>query len=192
MEYQVLMPIKYIVAALTLVSGTAMSECYVKSSSISEMKDGIERRDAEQRFPIKLNNDQIRCSVTFNAKIRGRWYAVESFAIATGTEDDVCTQAINSGSARILERVVGSKYTMQQEMVCTDQRLEPKTQVNVGDLVKESDVTPDPLWPNPRRFRDGNECLRFVENDLKGPDLKRTFGVICRVDRDQWRVVDKF
>ena len=186
------MPVKYLIGTLVLTSGLVSAECYVKSSSISEMKDGIERRDAEQRFPIKLNNNQIRCSVTFNAKIRGRWYAVESLAIAAGSEDDVCMQAINSGSARILEKVVGTKFTMQQEMVCTDQRLEPKKSVNVGDLVKESDVVPDPLWPNPRRFRDGNECLRFVESDLAGPDLKRTYGVICRVDQNSWRVVDKF
>jgi len=178
--------------ALILVSGTAAAECYVKSSSISEMKDGIEKTDNVQRYPIRLNNEQIRCSVTFNAKIRGKWYAVESSAIAAGSEDDVCTQAINSGSARILEKVVGTKFTMQQEMVCTDQKLEPKKSVRVGDLVRESDVQPDPLWPNPRRFRDGNECLRFVESDIVGSELRRTNGVICRVDQNFWRVVDKF
>jgi hypothetical protein len=185
------MSVRYLLA-LILVSGSAAAECYVKSSSISEMRDGIERVDAVQRFPIKLKNDQIRCSVTFNAKIRGKWYAVESLALATGSEDEVCMQAVNSGSARILEKVVGTKFTMQQEMVCTDQKLEPKKSVEVGDLVRESDVQPDPLWPNPRQFRDGNECLRFVESDIVGSELRRTNGVICRVDQNNWRVVDKF
>jgi hypothetical protein len=186
------MSIKYLIGTLLFASGMASAECFVKSSSISEMKDGIERVDAVQRFPIKLNNNQIRCSVTFNAKIRGKWYAVESLALATGSEDEVCMQAVNSGSARILEKIVGTKFTMQQEMVCTDQKLEPKKSVQVGELVRESDVQPDPLWPNPRKFKDGNECLRFVESDMFGPDLKRSAGVICRVDQNFWRVVDKF
>lgn len=178
--------------ALLLASSTAAAECYVKSSSISEMQDGIEKTDNVQRYPIRLNNDQFRCSVTFNARIKGRWYPVESSAIGSGSEESVCSQALNSGSARILEKVVGTKFTMQQEMVCTDQSLQPKKSVNVGDLVRESDVIPDPAWPNPRRFRDGNECLRFVESDIVGSELRRTNGVICRVDRNNWRVVDKF
>ena len=186
------MSVKYYIGAIALISGVASAECFVKSSSISEMKDGIERVDAVQRFPIKLKNDQIRCSVTFNAKIRGKWYAVESLALATVSEDEVCMQAVNSGSARILEKVVGTKFTMQQEMVCTEQKLEPKKSVEVGELVRESDVIPDPLWPNPRKFKDGHECLRFVESDMFGPDLKRSAGVICRVDQNFWRVVDKF
>jgi hypothetical protein len=178
--------------ALVLTSGTAAAECYVKSSSISEMQEGIEKTDNVQRYPIRLNNDQFRCSVTFNAQIKGRWYPVESSAIGSGSEDLVCAQALNSGSARILEKVVGTKFTMQQEMVCTDQPLEPKKSVNVGDLVRESEVVPDPAWPRARRFRDGNECLRFVESDLAGSELRRSYGVICRVDQNSWRVVDKF
>lgn len=185
------MSVRYLLA-LALVSGTAAAECYVKSSSISEMQDGIEKTDNVQRYPIRLNNDQFRCSVTFNARIKGRWYPVESSSIGSGSEDSVCTQALNSGSAQILEKVVGTKFTMQQEMVCTDQQLEPRKTVNVGDLVQESDVTADPAWPNARRFRDGNECLRFVESDLSGPELRRSSGVICRVDQNFWRVVDKF
>jgi hypothetical protein len=164
----------------------------MKSSSISEIQDSIEKVDAVQRYPMQLKNDQIRCSVTFQARIRGHWYAVESSAIAAGSEDAVCTQAINSGSARILEKIVGSKFTMQQEMVCTDQILQPKKTVNVGDLVRESDVIPDPVWPHARKFKDGNECLRFVESDIVGTELKRTHGVVCRVDQQLWRVVDKF
>ena len=185
------MSMRYLLA-LVLTSGTAAAECYVKSSSISEMQEGIEKTEPGQSYVTRLADSQYRCSVTFKARIKGQWYPVESSAIGSGSEDSVCNQALNSGSARILEKVVGTKFTMQQEMVCTDQPLEPKKSVNVGDLVRESEVVPDPAWPRARRFQDGNECLRFVESDLAGSELRRSYGVICRVDQNSWRVVDKF
>jgi hypothetical protein len=78
-------------------------------------------------------------------------------------------------------------------MVCTDQDL-PKTRnsVKIGDVVKESEVQPDPLWPQARRLDDGNVCRRFVESNLQGVDMRRSKGVICQVSENAWKVVDKY
>lgn len=184
----------FIIAAAISSMPVAQAECYVRSSTLSETDARIEKiADAQNTF-VRLNSGQMRCTSTFRVLIKGQWHTAEGQAIVPeGTnEDQACARAQNSGRVNILQQVSGRRLTVQEEMVCTDQQL-PKTRtVKVGDVIGESEVVPDPAWPNTRTMRDGNVCRRFVEGDLLGVDMRRSKGVICQVSKTAWRVVDKW
>lgn len=189
------MSIKSILIAAGIVTANfAYSECYIRSSSITEPKQLIERVADVQNTVVTLSNQQIRCTSTFRALIKGQWHTAEGYAIGSKdtASEQLCAQARNSGSIRLLHSISGTKFTMQEEMVCTDQNI-PKTRpVKIGEIIRESEVVPDPAWPNARKFSDGNVCRRFVESNITGPDMNRTRGVICQVNGPEWKVVDKW
>jgi hypothetical protein len=184
----------FIIATAIGAAGMAQAECYVRSSTLTESRDAIEKiADAQNTF-VRLSSGQMRCTSTFRVLIKGAWHTAEGQAIVSPdtTEAQACARAQNSGKVTILQQVSGKSLTVQEEMICTDQQL-PKTRtVRVGDLIGESEVVPDPAWPNSKRMRDGNVCRRFVEADLSGIDMRRSKGIICQVSETAWKVVDKY
>jgi hypothetical protein len=184
----------FIIATAICAAGMAQAECYVRSSTLTESRDAIEKiADAQNTF-VRLSSGQMRCTSTFRVLIKGAWHTAEGQAIVSAdtTEAQACARAQNSGKVTILQQVSGKRLTVQEEMICTDQQL-PKTRtVLVGDLIGESEVVPDPAWPNTKRMRDGNVCRRFVEDNLQGIDMRRSKGIICQVSDTAWKVVDKW
>lgn len=184
-----------ILSAAILTSGMAQAECYIRSSTLSEHDARVEKTADVQNTFVRLSSGQMRCTSTFRVLIKGTWYTAEGQAIVAADVDQAqaCAQAQNSGRVRLLQSVSGKQLTVQEEMICTDQEM-PKirTAVKVGDVVKESEVQPDPLWPQSQKFADGNVCRRFVESNLVGVDMSRSKGVICQVSESAWKVVDKW
>ena len=186
---------KLIIAAAIASAGLADAECYMRSSTLAESDAKIEKIADIQNTFVKLKSGQMRCTSTFRVLIKGTWHDAEGQAIVQPdvAEAQACARAQNNGRVTLLQAVSKKSMTVQQEMVCTDQEL-PKTRnsVKIGDVVKESEVHPDPAWPEARKLRDGNVCRRFVESDLSGVDMRRSKGVICQVSGNAWKVVDKY
>jgi len=186
---------KLIIAAAVAATGIANAECYTRSSTVAESDAKIEKIADVQNMFVKLSSGQMRCTSTFRVLIKGNWFTAEGQAIVQPdvTEAQACARAQNNGRVSLLQTVSKKSMTVQEEMVCTDQEL-PKTRnsVKIGDVVKESEVQPDPLWPQARRLDDGNVCRRFVESNLQGVDMRRSKGVICQVSENAWKVVDKY
>ena len=186
---------KLIIAAAIAVTGIANAECYTRSSTVAENDSKIEKIADIQNTFVKLKSGQMRCTSNFRVLIKGSWFNAEGQAIvqADVPESQACARAQNNGRVTLLQSVSRRQLTVQEEMVCTDQEL-PKTRtaVKVGDVIKESEVQPDPLWPQARKLADGNTCRRFVEGDLSGVDMRRTKGVICQISENAWKVVDKY
>jgi hypothetical protein len=186
---------KLIIAAAIAATGLANAECYTRSSTVAENDAKIEKIADVQNMFVKLKSGQMRCTSTFRVLIKGNWFNAEGQAIVQPdvAEAQACARAQNNGRVTLLQAVSKKSMTVQEEMVCTDQDL-PKTRnsVKIGDVVKESEVQPDPLWPEARKLRDGNTCRRFVEADLKGVDMQRSKGVICQISENAWKVVDKY
>lgn len=186
---------KLIIAAALASTSLANAECYMRSSTLAESDARIEKIADAQNMFVKLKSGQMRCTSTFRALIKGTWYNAEGQAIVAADvpEAQACARARNNGSVTLLQSVSKKLMTVQEEMVCTEQEL-PKTRnsVKIGDVVKESEVQPDPVWPDARRLADGNTCRRFVESDLLGVEMRRTKGVICQVSENAWKVVDKY
>ena len=186
---------RLIIAAAIAATGLANAECYTRSSTLAENDSKIEKIADIQNMFVRLKSGQMRCTSTFRALIKGTWYTAEGQAIvpADTTEAQACVRARTNGTTSLLQTVSKRQMTVQEEMICTDQEL-PKTRgaVKIGDVVKESEVAPDPAWPQARRLADGNTCRRFVEADVSGVDMRRSKGVICQVSETAWKVVDKY
>ena len=184
-----------IIAAAIAATGLANAECYTRSSTVAENDAKIDKIADVQNMFVQLKSGQMRCTSTFRVLIKGTWHTAEGQAIvqADVAEAQACARAQNNGRISLLQSVSKKSITVQEEMVCTDQDL-PKTRnsVKIGDVVKESEVHPDPAWPTARKLADGNTCRRFVESDISGVEMRRTKGVICQISDNAWKVVDKY
>jgi hypothetical protein len=189
MEHTILMSIKHLTTvALAVSAGLASATCYVRSNTLSTTQASIEQRVDEQNTVVPLASGQFRCTATFRALIRNNWYHAEGQAIHSN-QVQACTQALSSGSVQILTEVSGTTLTTQEEMVCTDQPLPQIRAVSVGDIIRVSEVLPDPQWPQALRFRDRNTYRRFIEPTEHGKILH---GVLRRLSETAWLVVDKW
>ena len=81
--------------------------------------------------------------------------------------------------------------TIEQNMVCTDRPEIQVRQVQIGDQVRESEVRPHPNFPKPFNYK-STQCRLFMEPEVRGGDLLRRQGVICRSHGPDWKVVDKW
>jgi hypothetical protein len=190
MEHTILMSRKFLtlVALATATVANAEMLCSIRSNTLSSARDIIERRTDPQNTVVPLPSGQFRCTVTFRAQIRGLWHDAEGQAIHTN-QAQACAQALNSGSVHILTAVSGTTLTTQEEMVCTDQSL-PKTRtVEVGEIIRESEVNPDIQWPHPVRLADGYTYRRFIEPTDRGQLIR---GTIRQLNKTDWQVVAKW
>lgn len=181
---------------IALLSTSAVSaECYIRSATVSQSVKSIERIADRDRQIVSLAKNQNKCIITFRAYISGKWYLAQGESISDnwGSVDQACAKAEQSARLNILERVSGNKLSVDQEMMCTDKPMPvEKNNVNVGDMVWESEVQPHPLHKDNFRFR-GSLCRWFVESSPNKGSVEMSQGIICRrPDQSAWKVVDKW
>lgn len=181
---------------LLAFSSTAYAQCYTRSSTLSESKRVIERiTDVERSILPKKNG--VMCRVTFRAYMDGSWHTVEGEAEGArdSSLDQLCAQATDVGRARVIEKVSGRNLTNTQEMICTDEELpslQARNAVRIGEIVRDSQVQPHPLYRDVFQFR-GAQCRWFVESVPRPGQVEMSQGVICKSpDEKAWMVVDKW
>lgn len=84
----------------------------------------------------------------------------------------------------------GSISTYQREQ-CVEEPGQTVRQVRIGDLVRASWVRPHPVVKQDFAYR-GNRCRWFLESGTAERDLVQYQGIICEVQPNAWRVIDKF
>lgn len=181
--------------AAVLVPQIAMGECYMRSITVNQMSSQIERTADIVREVVRIDN-QKQCTTTFRVMITGNWYTALGRARDSITTDDaqLCARAMDLGRARVLQDISGSNVAMTQELICTDQDIPKNRAVKVGDLIRESEVTPhwDPTKRQSFPYK-GMECRWFMENVSMGAGgITHNLGVMCRVKNDQWHVLEKW
>lgn len=183
--------------ALILALGiplTAQAECYVRSAVTNQTSMAIASIADVEPMVVPISATQNKCIVTFRAQINGKWITAEGEKIGPKniSERELCAGAVDSGRIQILSRADGGRMTVEQNMVCTDQ---PEIKVRVvkrGEMVRESEVRPHPHFPKPFSYR-ASQCRWFVESEVHpGRDLLQRQGIICRVNGNEWQVVDKW
>lgn len=183
-----------LIALLPLAAG---AECYMRSASVNDVKASITRIADVKRYVTPADKGLSKCIVTFRAEINHVWHTAESQSI--GEFDQVCAQALNSGTGDILEKIAGSKIRVEKEMICTD-RPDPevKKTVKVDDIVTLSELIINPSKPNifPYKMKSGStvQCRYFVEHDFN-PVTRNIFeneGIVCLLRKGEWQVVDKW
>lgn len=191
------MKARFLLLALVLAQ-SAHAECYSRSSTLNQFNGAIERTSDLARDIVMMPPDDMQCTVTFRVMLSGVWHTAQGQARGSRlmNENQLCAQAQDSGRVRVMERVDGSRTTMSQELVCTDQDLPQtrKTPVKIGDIIRESEVAPH--WDLKQRasfVERGMECRAFMETLPYGTSgMVQSFGKICKLDNNRWRVVDKW
>ena len=182
---------------LLAVSSVAHGECFTRSSTLSEAKHPIERITDVERTLLPGKKNTLICRVTFRAYINGAWETVEGEDAGPkdGSIDQLCAQAVDTGRARIIEKVSGRSLRNTQEMICTDEenlQVEEKNVVNIGDVGKDSQVQPHPLYKEVFQYR-GSQCRWFVESVPRASVIDMNQGIICKSPNQRaWKVVDKW
>lgn len=183
---------KVIAGLLLLASTTVNAECYMRSATSSTAKVDVQRL-VDQRTMVTPTVSGKRCSVTFRIQINGQWFDGFGAHEWSDTTDDAtaCKIAVELGKQEIIGQNFKRQVASQQEMVCSDEPQIVEKPVQVGDLIRESQVMPHPDKPKPFKYRGAN-CKWYIETDAKGLDMYQWQGVICEVRPGTWKVLDKF
>ncbi len=180
---------------LILAATTANAECYVRSATVAKSNESITRIADFKRDVLPVSNGKSICRITFRANIDGKWYLAtgEEVAHTWGSLDTACAKAQQAAKSNILDEVAGKKISAREDMICTDEPMaKTKPFVNVGDVVRESEVQPHPIHFDNFRFR-GALCRWFVESTPQVGRIDLNQGIICRLsDEVHWKVVDKW
>lgn len=180
--------------ALILIMPTmAAAECYQESVTVNQTQAEIKEIVDYQKFVKTKENQQI-CTVMFRAKINNKWYDArgESQGLATDSTDQICSQAMQTGRTKILEKVEGTAVRSSQTLYCNDfETPQLRHGLKKFDTFKISELKPHPN-STPFEYR-GTMCAYFLESDIdpKTNNLMQWEIVGCIV-RDEWTVVDKF
>lgn len=178
-----------------LISSTVSAECYMRSSTVKDIKSSITRIADVKRTVTPVNDNQFKCIVTFRAEINHVWHTAEahSFGAKTDSIDQICSQALQVGRSSILQKVTGTQLHVEEEMVCRDDPLPEVRTVRIGDIVQLSELAPHPQKPNFFEYR-GARCRWFVESDFDPVrrDVFQHQGIVCLVRKGEWQVIDKF
>ena len=179
---------------LALSVGQARAECFARSASVSDMPLKIQRVAEYQKNVTPNSMNGLTCRVNFRAQINGQWYTAEGES--TGKMDDnldgLCANAEQLGRARILQDVGGANISVNTDMVCTDQDISKVRTVQVGEIVRQSEVAPNPQKMASFQYM-GTECRWFLETMPLGVGgMAQNQGIICRIRDEQWVVRDKW
>lgn len=172
---------------------SAHAECFARSAMSHHMRAQVERITDVHETVVPTPTGQKRCTVSFRALINGDWHSGEGMAQSRPETPNaqLCSQAMNSGTTFLLQSIGGSRLSMEQEMVCSDEPKPHVRLVNVGEVIRESEVQPHARNRRPFIYK-GSTCRWFSQFDPHEVVLEPQEGIMCKMANDQWKVVDKF
>lgn len=178
---------------MLLLPGYAGAECYQESVTVNQARAEIKEVADYQKF-VKTNGNQQTCTVMFRARINNKWYDArgESTGAITDSTDQVCSQALQTGRTKILEKIEGVAVRSSQTLYCNDfETPQLRKGLKKYDTFKVSELKPLPN-SEPFEYR-GSVCRYFLESDIdtKTNNLMQWQIVGC-VIRNEWTVIDKF
>ena len=89
------------------------------------------------------------------------------------------------------EKFSDGKLRTYQKERCVEEPGQTVRQVLIGQLVRETWVNRHPVVTQYFDYR-GNRCRWFLESGAAQKDLVQYQGIICEVQPNAWRVIDKF
>jgi len=184
---------KPLIVLTMAVTANAQAECYVRSAMTNQTAMSITSIADVQPLVVPISATQNKCIVNFRAQVNGQWITAEGESVGPKSLSEalLCKGAMDQGRTQILSRADGKTLAMEQNMVCTEQNIPKTRRVNIGDLLQESEVIPHPHFP--KRFVYHNAtCRWFAEPEVRAGDLRHQQGIICRVNDNEWQVVDKW
>jgi hypothetical protein len=182
-----------IALSVVAVAATAQAECFVRSAMTAQTSVKVTAVADVQSLVVPISATQNKCIVNFRAQVDGKWITAEGENVGPKnvSEKMLCQGAMDQGRTQIMSRAEGNLVNLEQNMVCTDQKLPEVRKVAIGDHVQESEVLPHPTFPKRFGYK-STWCRWFIEPEVKAGDLNNRQGIICQLHDNDWQVVDKW
>ena len=181
--------------ALCMVPAVAWSQqCVLQSRTVAQSAVTIQERTNLTAEVVPALGGGRKCMVNFRARIGAEWHTAFGEYEWTGDRprEQACAIAVKRAEDSVRERVAQSEIASEKVLVCRDNPdLEILRQINPGTVGNLAQFRPHP--DRPREFwHNGAPCRYFLHSAYVARDIRTFEGIICRIDHDQWVVVDKF
>ena len=169
-----------------LVSHAAFADCNIKQAS-QMVRDVTVSKPHDMSKTITPTS----CQVKYRVSIDGEWHQIDYTFQGSGSEDMLCTQAIERGKNALLVNLDG-KYRTETITTCGSGRsLRDDSPVKIGEVVMENELGRVDKGPEYFKYKH-SKCRLFRERYIQKGSLRVTHGVICQSDNEDWIVVDKW
>jgi len=169
-----------------LISNVAMANCNSKQAS-QMVRDVAVSKPTELSKTITPNS----CHVKYRVNIDDEWHQVDYKFQGTGSEDMLCTEAIERGKNALLVNLPG-KYRTETITTCGSGRsLRDDSPVKIGEVVMENELGRVDKGAEYFKYKH-SKCRLFRERYIQKGLLRVTHGVICQSDSEDWVVIDKW
>lgn len=183
--------------ALILLPGLAWAtadQCVLQERTVSQGQVTIEERSGLRREVVTLPTGQLRCQVTFRARIGAAWHTAfgEYDWAGDRPRDEACGVAAKRAEDSVREQAGQTRVVTDRVLVCRDQTdLATLKEARVGTAAQLHQFRPHP--DHPRAFwHNGTQCRWFLESQFRNSNIYTYQGIICQLQTGKWVVVDKF
>ena len=182
-------------AVLASVALNASAGCMLRSHATSTVVGKIDEI-ADIRYVIGPGSHPFTtlCTITGRVRYANQWHNIEAFyqGPSESSKDDLCYFAVELGVKEFIATKSGTVHRGTSQMYCTDEEEIKVKKVEVGDMVKLSEVELHRTFAN-QYDKHGRECRFFVEDGMRFFRIYRWTGLMCQVNNGiYWQVVDKF
>lgn len=172
----------------------AHAECVMTDRVTTSATVRVEERSDVRRDIVPSPTQGFRrCLVSYKARIGAQWYLAQGSYDWPGnaSTDEACAVAMSRADASVRTQVAPVGMRSESTMVCTDRpNMDTLRKTQVGTLGRLHQFRPHPDYP--REFwHNGTRCRWFLDTEWAQTNVVTRQGVICRLDSDQWVVVDK-
>jgi hypothetical protein len=188
------MPLKKLLPLLLVSIPVLADQCVLQQKTVTRSAAVIQERDRVRAEIVPSFNNRIKCMVNFRAKIDNAWHTAfgEHEWAGNYSREQACDIAIKRAEDSVQERVQQSRVVSEKTLVCReDPKLETLQTTVPGTAGVKSQFRPHPDRPN-QFWHNGAPCQYFLESNFTGRDIRTFEGIICRIQNNQWVVVDKF
>ena len=186
--------LKHLFLTMSIFTFAAQAECVMQSKTVSTQKIVITKRTDVKRNIIQSPNGERKCVVNFQVEIANKWHIANGEYSWDGQRPsgEACAAAVALAERDVQAKLQGGAAISENILVCNDdpdrmrlQQLHPGT---IGNLAQ---FRQHPEYPN-AFYHNGTQCRWFVETAYESAQIKNYLGVICKLETDQWVVVDRF
>jgi hypothetical protein len=183
-----------VLALVPVLAWANSDQCVLQERTVSQGAVTIQERSGLTRDVVTLPSGQMRCQVTFRARIGTAWHTAFGEYDWPGdrSRDQACAVAAQRAESAVRERVGQTQVVTNKVMICRDQAdLQTLPQARPGTMAQLHQFRPHPEYP--REFwHNGTQCRWFLDSQFRDQTIYTYQGIICRVQSGQWVVVDKF
>lgn len=183
-----------LITLLLIPAAVAAQDCVMQEKTVGRQNVVIAERSEIRRDIVPWSNNQMKCVVSFKARIDNSWHLATGEYIWDGDTPpgQACGAAVKMAEKDLTAKVKPSTIISEEVLVCNDDKqLETIKVAKVGSIVDIAQLRVHPNYTN-KFYHNGTECRWFLDSSWNGKSIQQYQGVACKLEPTKWVVVDKF